>query len=71
MYFDNAATSFPRPESVIRAVEGWLRSGCAAGRGGHAGAVDAAQVVQRCRSSLAAILGVSSPCQVVLTSGCT
>lgn len=71
MYFDNAATSFPRPESVIRAVEGWLRCGGAAGRGSHAGALDAAQLVQRCRSSLARILGAGSPRQVVLTSGCT
>ncbi|MEY4187832.1 MAG: putative cysteine desulfurase [Planctomycetota bacterium] len=71
MYFDNAATSFPRPDSVIRAVEGWLRDGCAAGRGGHAGAVDAGQLVQRCRMSLARILGLASSRQVVLTSGCT
>ena len=71
MYFDNAATSFPRPDSVVRAVEDWLRCGGAAGRGSHAGVADAARLLQHCRGLLARILGVRSWRQVVLTSGCT
>ena len=71
MYLDNAATSFPRPECVIRAVEGWLRSGGAAGRGNHAGTEAAATLLSRCRSALGTLLGASSPQQVVLTGGCT
>ena len=72
MYFDNAATSFPKPESVCDAVDRWMRSGAAsAGRGSHRGTDDAAKVVDNCRRQLARLLGVPSASQIIFTLNCT
>jgi len=72
LYFDNAATSFPKPEAVYRAVDGFLREGAAnPGRSGHRMAVAAAGVVARCRQRLARLLGAPDPARVVFTPGCT
>lgn len=72
MYFDNAATSFPKPDSVCDAVDHWMRQGAAAaGRGSHRGSDEAARVVDRCRSQLSRLLGVPSPSQIIFTFNCT
>jgi cysteine desulfurase family protein len=72
MYFDNAATSFPKPAEVCDAVDHWMRHGAAAaGRGNHRGADDAARLIDRCRLQLANYLGVASPTQLVFTFNCT
>ena len=72
MYFDNAATSFPKPESVCDAVDRWMRAGAAsAGRGSHRGTDDAAKVVDNCRRQLARLLGVPSASQIIFTLNCT
>ncbi len=72
MYLDNAATSFPKPDCVCDAVDAWMRGGAGSlGRGNHRGTDSAAQTVERCRVTLARLLGVSSPSQVVFTLNCT
>lgn len=36
IYLDNSATTFPKPESVIEAISGFMRNTCAnPGRSGH------------------------------------
>src|SRR5438874_1170908 len=41
IYLDNAATSFPKPEAVYTAVDGYNRhSGAAVGRGAYRAAID-------------------------------
>lgn len=36
VYLDNAATSWPKPETVYTAVDHFMRKvGCTPGRGGH------------------------------------
>lgn len=72
MYFDNAATTFPKPACVCDAVDHWMRFGAAAaGRGSHSGTHDAARLIEQCRAHLAKLLGVPSPQQVVFTLNCT
>ncbi len=72
MYFDNAATSFPKPDCVYDAVDAWMRGGAAAaGRGTHQKAEAASQMIDECRRQLATLLGVPSPSQVVFTLNCT
>lgn len=72
MYFDNAATSFPKPDSVCDAVDAWMRGGAAsAGRGTHRNAEAAGQMIDACRRQLAALLGVPIPSQIVFTLNCT
>jgi cysteine desulfurase/selenocysteine lyase len=72
MYFDNAATTFPKPTCVCDAADHWMRCGAAAaGRGSHQGTNDAARIIAQCRTQLAKLLGVPSPEQVVFTLNCT
>ncbi len=72
MYFDNAATSFPKPDCVCDAVDAWMRRGAAAaGRGTHRNAEAAGEMIDECRRQLAALLGVQIPAQIVFTLNCT
>ena len=71
MYIDNAATSFPKPECVYAAVNDWLRSGMAAGRGSHQGTDNTGRMIDLGRSRLAQLLGLSSPSRVIYTLNCS
>jgi cysteine desulfurase family protein len=72
IYFDNAATSWPKPEAVYRAVDEYQRSiGGAAGRGGYRSALDAGRIVDRARKKIADLLNAGDPKQVVLASNGT
>ena len=72
MYFDNAATSFPKPDCVYDAVDAWMRGGAAsAGRGTHHKAETAGLMIDECRRQLATLLGVPTPSQIVFTLNCT
>ena len=53
IYFDHAATSFPKPESVYQAIEHTLRHvGGSPGRGSHKRALDASRLVFNTREKL-------------------
>jgi cysteine desulfurase/selenocysteine lyase len=68
IYLDNAATSFPKPEAVYVAVDDYnRRNGAAIGRGAYSAAIDATGIVQRCRKTVADLLGAESPDRVVFT----
>ena len=72
IYLDNAATSYPKPPQVIRAMAGTLEKlGANPGRGGHHLAVCAGRVVQRCREELAELTGIRQPARVIFTHSCT
>lgn len=72
IYLDHAATSFPRPERVIRAVERCLREVAGSpARGGHAGVLQANRLVYDARERAARLLGVADSARVVFTSGAT
>jgi len=65
-YLDNAATTFPKPEVVYDAVDQYQRlSGASPGRGVSAAVLSASQVVSRCRSDLARLLGLGQPERLV------
>lgn len=71
-YLDNAATTFPKPPSVLRAVTESLRDfGGNAGRGSHRLARRAAEVLYRTREEVAAFVGLSDPTRVVFTPNTT
>lgn len=72
IYLDNAATSFPKPPSVIEAqVRCMQESGGNAGRGSHALAMAAAETIYECRTVAATFFGLDSPEQVVFTPNTT
>ncbi len=71
IYFDNAATTFPKPPSVPAAVRTTLlRYGANPGRSGHNMAAETAKQVFRCREKAAALFRCQ-PEQVVFTQNCT
>jgi selenocysteine lyase/cysteine desulfurase len=58
IYLDNAATSWPKPESVYVAVDDWQRRiGVGPGRGDSSMSAEVARRIDRCRRDLAALLG--------------
>ncbi|HXX92887.1 MAG TPA: aminotransferase class V-fold PLP-dependent enzyme [Planctomycetota bacterium] len=72
IYLDNAATSFPKPESVYRAMDEFARTWAGnPGRSGHRLAVESEKRVQGCREAVARLLNAESPDRVVLTLNAT
>ena len=72
MYFDNGATTFPKPPSVMRAVNSALQVyGGNPGRGGHRMAVRAGEVIYRCRENAAALFRAENPENIIFTDSCT
>lgn len=72
IYFDNAATTHPKPPSVIRAVERCIRTRCGnPGRSAHALSRAAAQDVYDCREQAAALFGLNAPDRVIFTVNTT
>jgi len=70
LYFDNAATSFPKPEAVYLACDQALRSLGNPGRGAHRLALNAARVMFEGRESLGNFLSLP-PERLAFTAGCT
>ena len=72
IYFDNAATAFQKPKTVIKAVESCLSNFCAnPGRSAHKPALDAARFVYETRAIIANFFGIKDPLRVIFTSGAT
>lgn len=71
-YLDNAATSWPKPEEVYRAMDDFAREiGGSPGRSAHRRSVAAARIVLLARENTARLLGVSDPMRVVFTKNAT
>jgi cysteine desulfurase/selenocysteine lyase len=52
IYLNNAATSWPKPEGVYRAVDKFLRQhGASQGRGGFRRSREATDIIEDCRRS--------------------
>ncbi|MCO6458341.1 MAG: aminotransferase class V-fold PLP-dependent enzyme [Pirellulaceae bacterium] len=72
IYLDNAATSWPKPETVYQAVERYLRHcGAPAGRGAYREASEVEREVARCRRLLAELIAAEDPRQIVFTCNAT
>jgi len=65
IYLDNAATSWPKPETVYAAVDQYQReNGAPNGRSGYREAIEANGIVERARLGVATLLGADDPLQV-------
>lgn len=72
IYFDNGATSFPKPARVEQAVIAALRKyGANPGRSGHTMSMDTAIKVYECRELAAKFFGAGEVEDVVFTQNCT
>lgn len=71
-YFDNSATSFPKPESVYKSIEEAARFyGANPGRGGHRMAVDASKAIYETREKVASFFNIKNPLQIAFTYNST
>jgi selenocysteine lyase/cysteine desulfurase len=71
IYFDNAATSYPKPDAVLREIIQVMKhSGGNPGRGSHRLSLAAANKVYECRATVAAHFG-GNPENVVFTYNTT
>lgn len=68
IYLDNAATSWPKPEAVYRAVEHYQRElGASPARGIYAESVEVDQAMHAARAAVAQLIGAERSEQIVFT----
>lgn len=68
IYLDNAATSWPKPESVYAAADRWQReNGAASGRGATRHANESDRIVAAARKSVAQLIAADDPRRIVFT----
>ena len=72
IYLDNAATTWPKPPVVIRAMASFLESvGANPGRSGHRLSVAAARILLETREAVAALVNAPDPLRVVFCANAT
>lgn len=72
IYLDNAATTFPKPEVVYKAVDKFLREECVnAGRGAYKLAQNATNLIDETRKLLLGLINSSENDKVILTPSAT
>jgi cysteine desulfurase/selenocysteine lyase len=72
VYFDNAATTFPKPESVYVAMDAFLRTSAGnPGRGVHRLALAANEVIEETRALVAGLFHAPDPARMVFAANAT
>ncbi|MEE8471038.1 MAG: aminotransferase class V-fold PLP-dependent enzyme [Dehalococcoidia bacterium] len=72
IYLDNAATSWPKPESVYQAMDKFLRESAGnPGRGGHSLALAAERVIDETRLLVARLINAPEKDRIIFTFNCT
>src|SRR5258708_37618337 len=72
IYFDNAATSFPKPEGVEAGILHFHRHlGASAGRGTYPRAVLSGRLLEDTRKLLASFFNIRKPSQIIFTLNAT
>lgn len=71
-YFDNAATSWPKPRVVMKAMQNFFaHEGGNPGRSGHIKAIGAGRIVLNTRERLAELFNISDSSRIVFTKNAT
>jgi selenocysteine lyase/cysteine desulfurase len=72
IYLDNAATSWPKPESVYEAVDRYLREiGAPNGRSGYREAQESNRIVERARQGVAKLIGAKNASHIIFGLNCS
>jgi cysteine desulfurase / selenocysteine lyase len=72
IYLDNAATTYPKPESVYESVMHAMREiGVSAGRGGHRRSLEASRLLFQARESIASLFSIPDSARVIFTHSAT
>ncbi len=71
-YFDNAATSYPKPERVYEELIDIMKTkGANPGRGSHTMALNASRVIYDTRCKLAKLFNIDNPLNIAFTQNAT
>ena len=72
IYFDNAATSWPKPEETYTAMDRYGRmTGGSPGRSGHRLSIEEGRVILDAREALARLFGINDVFQIIFTMNAT
>ena len=72
IYFDNAASTFPKPHEVSKSVYNWLENnGANPGRSGHDMSFDASTAIYETRCELSELFNVSQPEKIIFVPNAT
>ena len=72
IYLDNAATSYPKPESVYQAVMHAMRNvGASPGRGGHRRSLEAGRIMFQAREAAASLFSAPDSSRIIFTHSAT
>jgi len=72
IYFDNAATSWPKPAGMVEAM-GYYNEmvGGSPGRSGHRRSIDAGRIILETREALAELFGIDDSLRIIFTKNAT
>jgi cysteine desulfurase family protein len=72
LYFDNAATSWPKPEAVYKAAELQMRRMCGnPGRSGHTRTLETDRLIYRTREALVTLFNADDPARIIFALNAT
>lgn len=72
IYFDNGATTFPKPDVVLQNTFEFAKNTCAnPGRSAHKMGVSSSMVVYECREKIADIFGIDDVNRIAFTKNCS
>ena len=72
IYLDNSATTWPKPQAVVKAaLDAITTYGANPGRSGHSFSLKTAMKIYETREKLAKFVGAESAENIIFTSGCT
>ncbi len=72
IYFDNAATSWPKPPEVKEAMVRFMDEiGANPGRSGHLLSIEAARIIYEARETLSKLFNVKDPSRIIFTLNAT
>ncbi|MFA7235787.1 MAG: aminotransferase class V-fold PLP-dependent enzyme [Phycisphaeraceae bacterium] len=72
LYLDNAATSFPKPRSVLAAMQHYATElGASPGRGSYRQSVESGKLIDLCRRRINTLINGENPSHIIFTLNCT
>lgn len=72
IYFDNAASSYPKPPNVAKEMYKWIRNnGANPGRSAHRPSIEASELVYETRNRIAEFFGVSDVSKIAFVPNAT
>lgn len=72
LYFDNASTSFPKPNNVINSVNNFITNiGASANRGYYKTSLYSSKILFKCRESLCQLFNYNKPENIIFTYNAT